>query len=303
MALFADVFAPVLLPLILVAGAAFLLGRFSQINPKPIASATFYLFSPSLVFVALAHSTVSLEMLGRLALLKALVYLALIPISHLLAARLKLPASVASAFTLVVVSANSGNYGLSVNEFAFGAAGLSLAVICYVTDNLLINSIGVYLAARGHASARGALIQVFRNPAVYAAPLGILAHQFNWTLPLPLDRALELLSRAAVPTMLTVLGLQLAVLPLDRRHWQLMGLASSLRLIAAPLLALALALPLGLTGLARQVGVVETAVPTAVMASIIAGRYDTEPNLVAGTIMVTSLASLVTVTLLLSWIS
>jgi len=103
--------------------------------------------------------------------------------------------------------------------------------------------------------------------------------------------------------MLTVLGLQLAVLPLDRRHWQLMGLASSLRLIAAPLLALALALPLGLTGLARQVGVVETAVPTAVMASIIAGRYDTEPNLVAGTIMVTSLASLVTVTLLLSWIS
>ncbi|PKO20520.1 MAG: hypothetical protein CVU38_19680 [Chloroflexi bacterium HGW-Chloroflexi-1] len=279
------------------------MGRFNRVNPSPIANVTFYLFNPSLVFVALAHSTVSLEMLGRLVLLKLLVYLALIPVARAFAVQLKLPASVASAFTLVVISANSGNFGLSVNEYAFGAAGLALAVICYVTDNLLINSVGVYLAARGRASARGALIQVFRNPAVYAAPLGIVANQLGWNPPLPLERALEMLSRAAVPTMLVVLGLQLAVLPLERRHWKLIGLAAALRLIAAPLLALALAAPLGLTGLARQVGVVEVAPPTAVMASIIAGRYDAEPNLVAGTIMFTSLVSLVTVTLLLSWIS
>jgi predicted permease len=74
-----------------------------------------------------------------------------------------------------------------------------------------------------------------------------------------------------------------------------------IRLVAAPLVALALVVPLGLTGLARQVGVLQVAVPTAVLTSIIAARYDADPRMVAGTVLVTSLASLVTVTALLSW--
>jgi predicted permease len=303
MSLFLNVFSPVLLPLVLVAGAAYLLGHFSRLDPRPIARLTFYLFNPSLVFVALASSAVAPELLGRLALLKLLTYLTLIPLALGLTSRLRLSAPATSAFVLVAVSANSGNYGLPVNEYAFGAAGLALAVICYVTDNLAINSIGVYLAARGHANGREAFRQVLRNPALYAAPLGIAANQLGWAPPLPLERALELLSRAAVPTMLAVLGMQLAVLPLERRHWRLIGLASSLRLIVAPLLAMLYARPLGLTGLARQVGVLQAAAPTAVMTSIVAGRYDVEPNLVAGTILASSLASLVTVTALLSWMS
>jgi malate permease and related proteins len=100
---------------------------------------------------------------------------------------------------------------------------------------------------------------------------------------------------------LVVLGLQLAALPIDRRHWKMIGTASALRLALAPLLALALAVPLGLSGLARQVGVLQAAVPTAVTASIIASRYDSEPNQVAGSVLVTSLVSLISVTALLSW--
>ena len=40
--------------------------------------------------------------------------------------------------------------------------------------------------------------------------------------------------------------------------------------------------------------------PAAVTANIIASRYDTEPNLVAGSVLVSSLLSLVTITILLS---
>ena len=68
-----------------------------------------------------------------------------------------------------------------------------------------------------------------------------------------------------------------------------------------PILALALTVPLGLTGIGRQVGVLEAAVPTAVMANIVASRYDAEPPIVAGAILVSSLASLVTITALLTW--
>jgi malate permease and related proteins len=301
--MFGSIFVSVLLPLILIAGLGYVLGRRAHLDPGPLARVTFYLFNPSLVYITLASTTTSQALMGRLALLKILICVILILISILAARRLRCTPPVTGALALSAAFANSGNFGLSVSEYAFGQAGLALAVICYVTENAMINSLGVYLAARGRASVRRSFLQVFLNPALYAVPLGLAANRFGWVLPLPLQRPLEMLGRAAVPTMLVVLGLQLAALPVDRRHWRLMGLAGFLRLGLAPLLALALAIPLGLTGLARQVGVLQAAVPTAVTASIVASRFDAEPNLVAGSVLVTSLVSLVTVTALLSWMA
>jgi hypothetical protein len=255
------------------------------------------------VFVTLANTTASQELLGRLALLKILICVVLVLLSLLVARRVGSSGPATSAVALSAAFANSGNFGLAVSEYAFGQAGLALAVICYVTDNAMLNSLGVYLAAHGRTSVRRSILQVFLNPALYAVPLGLAAKRFGWVPPLPLERPLEMLGRAAVPTMLVVLGLQLAALPIDRRHCKLIGLASFMRLGLAPLLALALAIPLGLTGLARQVGILQAAVPTAVTASIIASRYDSEPNQVAGSVLVTSIASLITVTALLSWMA
>lgn len=306
--MFLNIFSTVLLPLVLIAGLAFLLARSVGINPRPLSQAVFYLFSPALALVSLANTTLASELLGRLMLLKALSFLIMLPLVYWMANRLKLPASTSSAFALGVLFCNSGNYGLSVNEYAFGQAGLALAVICYVTDNILVNSFGVYIAARGSAAARGqasvrqAVRSVLRNPAFYAVILGLAIHQFGWQAPLPIWRGLESLSRAAVPTMLAVLGMQLAAMPLTRHHWRIIGVASAMRLVLAPVLAIALVIPLGLSGLPRQVAVVETAVPTAVMASIIASQFEVEPNLVASIVLSTSLLSLVTVTALLAWI-
>jgi hypothetical protein len=299
--MFGSIFATVLLPLILIAGLACILGWRTRLDPGPMARVTFYLFNPSLVFVTLANTTTSQQLMGRLALLKFLICVVLILLSLFVAQRLKCSGPAASALALSASFANSGNIGLSISEYAFGEAGLALAVICYVTDNVMINSLGVYLGARGRASVRRSVLQVFLNPALYAVPLGLTANRFGWVLPLPLLRPLEMLGRAAVPTMLVVLGLQLAALPIERKHWRLIGLATLLRLGLAPLLALILAIPLGLSGLARQVGILQAAVPTAVTASIIASRYDSEPHQVAGSVLVSSLVSLITVTALLSW--
>ncbi len=298
-----DVFSTVLLPLVLVAGLAALLGRYGHVDPRPLARVTFYLFNPCLVFVSLVSMTVSPHLLGQLVLLKVLVFLVTVPAARWVAARLKLSPTASSAFTLAVIFANSGNFGLSINEYAFGKAGLTLAVISYVTDNLLVNSVGVYIAARGHASVRAAAAQVFRNPALYTVILGLVVHEVGWQVPIPLWRGLETLSRATVPTMLTVLGLQLAQLPVERRYWRTVGVVSVLRLVMSPLIAVLMVKPLGLTGLGRQVAILQTAPPTAVTASILATHYDTEPGLVASSVFVTSLLSLITMTLLLTWIT
>ncbi|MGQ9767102.1 MAG: AEC family transporter [Anaerolineae bacterium] len=301
--MFLSIFNAVLLPLVIIASLAFMLARFSGVSPKPLSRAAFYLFNPSLAFVSFASTALAPALLGRLMLLKLLVFLVMLPLAGLTARKLKLSGTVGSAFVLSVMLANSGNYGLSVTEYAFGKEGLALAVICYVTDNMLANSAGIYIAARGRASIGQALRQMLQNPALYTVALGIATHQLGWQVPLPIWRAAESLSGAAVPTMLTVLGMQLAGLPSVRNHWQAVGVASALRLIVAPAVAALLVIPLGLSGLARQVAILETAVPTAVVTSIIASQYESEPAFVASTVLVSSLASLVTVTALLTWIT
>lgn len=300
MALFLNIFATVLLPLMIIVGAAYLLGRYRQLNPTPLASTAFYLLNPALVFVTMSNTSVTVDVLGRLFLVKALTSLLIIVIVRTVGTQMRLASTTVSALLLATAFANSGNFGLSITEFAYGKDAVAVALICYVTDNLMLNSLGVYLAARGRASGREAVKQVVLNPAVYALPLGLLAHQFGWTPPLPVGRALEMLSRATVPIMLTVLGMQLAALPFDRNYWRLIGVTSAVRLILAPLIAFALTLPLGLSGMPQQISILEAAVPSAVMANIVASRYNAVPNLVAGSVLVSSLVSLVTITALLT---
>ncbi len=297
-----NIFGSVLLPIVLIVGVAFLFGRLTRQDSKPLALAVFYLFNPALVFITMAGTPVGADLLGRLALLKVLVIVSLVFLANIVAAALRLSPPLRSAFVLAVAFSNSGNFGLSVTEFAFGQAGLTLAVICFMADNLAVNSIGVYYAARGRANVRESLLQVAKNPALYALFLGLLVHQLGVILPLPIERATSTLGRAAVPVMQTVLGLQLATLAFTRTHLRAIGLASLLSLVVAPLLAALYVIPLGVTGLARQVGILESAVPTAVSASIVATRYDAEPALVSGTVLVTSVLSLITVTLVLYWI-
>jgi malate permease and related proteins len=297
----ADIFGTVLLPIVLIVSAGFAVGKLTHLDSRPLAIAVFYLFNPCLVFVSMAATPVGADLLGKLALLKILVIISLIVLANVVAAALRLSPALRAAFVLAVAFSNSGNFGLSVTEFAFGQAGLTLALICFMTDNLAVNSLGVYFAARGRASARGALLQVAGNPALYALALGLLVHQAGWQLPLAVTRATETLGRAAVPTMQTVLGVQLATLTFTRQHWKAMGWASLLSLVVAPVLAALFVLPLGIDGLARKVGILEAAVPTAVSASIVATRYDSEPALVSGTVLITSLFSLITVTLVLYW--
>jgi hypothetical protein len=107
---------------------------------------------------------------------------------------------------------------------------------------------------------------------------------------------------AAIPVMLILLGVQLA-----KTSWgeqlPLISAAVSVRLIGGAVVGLALASLMGLTSVTRQVCVVEHSTPTAVMTSILATEFGTEPEFVTGVIFASTLASIATMTALVAWIS
>jgi predicted permease len=101
-----------------------------------------------------------------------------------------------------------------------------------------------------------------------------------------------LLAQATVPTMLVLLGIQMAAIrSWPRARLRLVGIAVVLQLVAAPLAGLALAGLLGLTGPARQAAVTEAAMPAAVFGTILAVEYKLDTDLVSSVVVLSTLLS------------
>jgi hypothetical protein len=136
-------------------------------------------------------------------------------------------------------------------------------------------------------------------PAVWGVVAAGVVLGLGLHLPPAVMRPVELLSGAALPTMLLVLGMQL-----ERGAWPerpgLVALAGILALIVTPILAFGASHLLGLTGVARQAAVVQAGMPSAVLTTILALEFDVAPSFVTACVLASTLASPITVTLLIA---
>jgi predicted permease len=289
----------VLAPIFLIIGLAVLLDRRFALDPRVFSRAVIYLFSPCLVFGGIARSELKADELGQILAMAALSSLLIALVGWGETRLFRLDRKLASAFMLSVVLVNAGNYGLPLNDFAFGQAGMQRAIVFFVVSAMISNTLGVYLASRGAASVRRSLLNVLTVPLPYATVLGFLVNIKGLTLPLPLDRAVTILGQAAVPGMLIVLGLQLSRTAVRGRVGPIL-LATVTRLGVAPLIALALATLLGLSGLTRQVSIIQASMPTAAMAGVLATEFGSDAEFTSAVILVSTLVSIVTLSILLS---
>jgi len=294
-----NLFADNILPIIIVVGVGFVLQRTLKIDPRALSRVIFYAFTPALVFTILASSAINTNEILHMAGFTILVSACVGSLSWFLSRSLHLKPHIASAFILVSTFINAGNYGLSVNSFALGEAGLTWASIYFVTSSLLINSVGVYIASVGRTSPSKALLRLLKVPSLYAIPLALLVRISGVSLPITLWRPIDLLGSAAVPSMLILLGMQIARVGLPKRG-KLVILAAGLRLIIAPLIAWLIASFMGMSGVSRQAGILESAMPTAVMTIVLATEFDVELEFVTAAVFVTTLISPLTITPLLA---
>lgn len=301
MTLLLSIFANDVLPIFLVASVGFLLARYLHADVKTLSRLAFNALAPCLVFNSLVTSKISADEFGRMALFTVCVVLGIGLIGRLITLPLRLDRAMVSAFMIVIMFSNGGNYGLSVNLFAFGRDALARATIYFVTSSILMYTVGVFLASSGRKNVREALAGVFKIPAVYGVIAAAIVVATKTTLPAPVMRPIELLSNAALPVMMLVLGMQLERAAVPERPL-LVVMATILTLVVTPLLALGLAQVLGLSGAARQAAVIEASMPTAVVTTILALEYEIAPAFVTGTVFLSTLLSPFTVTLLIAFL-
>ncbi|MCU0487868.1 MAG: AEC family transporter [Anaerolineales bacterium] len=290
-----------LLPIFLAAGAGYLLARWQPINPRTLSTITFYVFSPCLVFNLLTTTRLSNNDITRIVLFTVACISSTGLVAWLVGRALRLERGLLAAVVMTSMFVNAGNYGLPVVSFAFGETALAFASLVFVVNTVMVNTAGVVIASLGKTSLRNSLINLLKLPTFYAVLLAILILQTGWEIPVPLVRTAKTLGDASIPALMILLGVQFHSIQLKGKILPL-SLASSVRLLVGPGLALGLSALFGLQGAARQAGVLEAAMPAAVLNTVLATQFDTEPSFVSAVVVVTTLFSIFTLTPLLAFL-
>jgi predicted permease len=291
-------FANNILPIILLSGAGFTLGKLLHIDPRSLGRVVFYVFSPVLLFDLLVRNQLKLADAAIIVAYAFFFILSIGLLTFVWGYFLKLERSALVAILITTMFANTGNYGLPLVSFAFGEEALSYAGIYFAVTTLLFYTLGVFLASLGHMTFQEAVRGLFKIPTLYAVILAVVINALNFELPISVARAVDLAAGGTIPLMLVLLGVQLTKVEFSGSQ-RALHLSVALRLVAAPLIALMFAALFGLHGFARQASVTQASMPSMVSATVLAAEYNLDSKLVTAVVFISTLLSPFTLTLLL----
>ena len=106
---------------------------------------------------------------------------------------------------------NTGNLGLPLAMFAFGAQGLDFAVVVFAVMAVLSFTLWVWVV-----SGAGSPSTAFKEPMVWATVLGGVFLINGWSLPVWATNTLDLIGQIAIPIMLATILLAFKLPPIYR---------------------------------------------------------------------------------------
>ena len=157
--------------------------------------------------------------------------------------------------------------------------------------------------ARGSRTAPMDIVKrIVLNPMVISTLIGMLWSVLDLRMPGPIVTYLGTFAGALTPCALFAIGLGLSIDGL-RATIGRSSLLSAVKLVIMPLIVYGLSVSLGLDPLYTIAAVICAAVPTAKTVYILAGEYHCEEMMVASTVSLTTLASIISLVLWLYGLS
>jgi predicted permease len=295
-----SIFLNILLPVFAIVLLGYVGGPRLGLEPRTLSKLAYYLLVPAFVFNVFSKAEVQVELTVRMAVFFIAVTLGAILVSFLVARLSGAKAELAAAYVLVAAFGNVGNFGLPIIDFKVGAEGLLPASVYFLVGSTFGFLVGVMAATWHRDGGRWrAAWAAFTTPGVLAVVPAFLVNSLQAPIPAFIERSVALMAGALIPVMLLTLGVQLAEMGRPRIDRHVIG-ASLVRLLVSPALALALAPLCGLAGVERSVGIVQAAMPAAVLTSLIALEHDLIPDFVTTVVLFSTIASAVTLTIVLA---
>ena len=292
------IFVDIVLPVFVLIGVGVALERFAKPDVRTLSQLNFYVFVPALVFAKILGSTLDLAAMVRIGGAVLALAVAMLVLGWLVCRALPSLRAQRRVVPLAGAFYNSGNFGIPLAQLAFGDAGVGVMAVILMVQNFSSFTLGVLLFESQHGWRR-LLRGLAGTPVILAILLALVLRALDADLPHQLAVPLDHLANGLIPVALLTLGVQLSRCG-HGRDWLPLALATLLRLVIAPVLALGIVRLVGLDGLTAQVLIVAAGFPTAVNVYILASRYDEQPELASRIVFATTLLSALTVSLLLA---
>jgi predicted permease len=289
-----NIFINVVLPVFLVAGLGFAFEKRFRPPIAPFSQLSLFVLMPALVFQSLLQVDFRSPEPLRVAAFAVILAVAMLAVAFVIGRFARLDRQTSSALMLTAAFPNLGNYGLPVVVLAFGQAGLAIGTLVLAVQNVYALTLAVIIATSGNGPIRSSLAQVVRQPVIYAVVAALVLNLTHVTPPSFVMSAVSLPAQASIPVMLLVLGMNLAGTSRIEQP-KLVGIAVFIRLVIGTLVGWLIVEALGVTGVARGVLLVGSAMPTGVFTILTATQYNARPRFVADVVVAGTLVSIITV--------
>lgn len=304
-----------LTPVFILIGLGYLAGRLEWIRDaavKDLSNLVFLLLIPALLFRTM--STVHFEELDlRPVVAYFIAALALLAVSIVWRGfnRGSVVMALAGTFSNMVM------IGITLVELAYGKEGqvtLLTLVSVHALILLTVGSIVLELAVAREARAGGQRAphvletawSAFKGALIHPIPLpilsGLLFAQTGLTLPMVVDKPLQLLGSAFGPIALVLVGVTLARTPMSGHLRQALWVSLSKNL-ALPVLVGLCAWAMGITGLPFTVLVVAAALPVGANVFLFAQRYEVAQEVTTASMGLSTVLALLTLSLAMTLMS
>ena len=184
---------------------------------------------------------------------------------------------------------NTGNMGLPICLFAYGANGLGVAGAISSLIILFHFTLGVFLASK-----KFNLEVITKSPAFYSVIISIIFLYFEIPVPNFVVNTTMLLTYATIFLILMSLGIALTRLKVFSFYTSLIG--SIARVIIGPIIGYLIILYFDLSGYAAGVLLIQCSMPSAVLNYLVGSMYSPKK-------VVDNIASMIVVSTLLSFIT
>ncbi len=257
-----------------------------------VTSISINLGTPCLAFSTLTSLQIQYFMLGVISF-STMIGIALFGVIGLCILKVsKLPVK---GYLPPLMFANIGNMGLPVCLFAYGNEGVALAIVVFAVFMVGQFTIALYLYS-GSVSAAS----LFKNPIVVSVIVSVLILISGVKPPEWIMKVSRLLGEITIPLMLLTLGVSLRRMKVFNIGRAV--LLSFLRIGMGFGAGLLVAKLMGLTGTARGVFVLQNSMPVAVFNYLLAERYKRNAAETAELIIVSTVLSIFTLPLVLSFL-
>ena len=293
-----EVFLNSILPLMILIAVGYFAGKIFKGDLVVFSKVTLWIFATVLTFSFINDHPITLRVL----LSYGGAFFLLLGYNFLLFKIILRKNPQKDTFFLTSIFGNTGYLGYPVLGTAIGEKAIAYGVMYSVISVFTVNTLGIALIMK---NIKDSLRKLFSLPFLYAIAAGLLLGYLgkNWRdFPKPIYLSLDMINKAAIPVITVFLGTSMSKIKLKAKNLLIITLASLHRLVVLPLLALVVAELFGMRGLEREVFIIESAMPTAMNAAVIASAIEENPEVVSSVVAFSTLLSSISLTFWINFV-